>query len=907
MSYRKFLPVFVLFTISLGVALGQQRDTIGLNTVISRTIKYVNAFPAEKVYIDFDKPYYAAGDTIWLKAYVTVDLHLPTVLSKIAYVEMYNDQDSLTASLKLPLVNGTAAGSIPLPVQVYRQGNYRLRAYTNWMLNFDPAYLFNKIITIGNPVESDVQTQVTYTTNRGAQPTVTARIFYKDARGQPYADKKVNWRVEASHDDVTKGKGNTDANGYLTVTLPPIPSITLSSATLITDMDMGDRKQTTNSFSLKSAAPNRDVQFFPEGGQLIAGVPSKVAVKAIKADGLGTDIKGTVTDNDGKTVATFTSQHLGMGVFTMQPEAGKSYKANVTFPDGTQGNYELPRVQASGITLSVTSSDPENINVKIFANDQYFQANQGKNFYIIAQTGGFIKYAAQTPLQKQIYNAIIPKNKFQSGILQITLFASTGTPVSERLIFIHRDDLLHLNITTDKKLYSRRQPVKMTVNAKNGAVPDEANLSISVIDESKVPVNEDAETTILSSLLLTSDLKGYIEQPNYYFRHNDDKTAADLDALMLTQGYRRFSYRDLLRGKYPQLSLMPEQGIQITGTLRNRTGLPIFKGNVRLLVPDKNISMQTITNAEGQFKFDNVMINDSTKVVINARDNVNANNLMLMVDGARYPSLTRINTLPDEQLNIDSTMRPYLDNSKRIYNSTHQLKEVVIKSAPAPKRLGHLDQPALTGLSPDPDHVLDGDRFKGCNNFVSCLQSMALGLTYIDDNFYVTRDYNAGNRSPMEVYADGLQVDMNYLLSVVPSEVESVEIFFKDGLSGINRRDGTNGVLVINKKKIPKSNMKLADLQKLIPPPYIAEFMPKGYTIAKEFYSPKYLPNKPNGIGIDLRSTIYWNPKVITDKTTGNAILQYYNADGQGSYRAVVEGIDKDGNIGRYVYRYKVQ
>jgi len=232
---------------------------------------------------------------------------------------------------------------------------------------------------------------------------------------------------------------------------------------------------------------------------------------------------------------------------------------------------------------------------------------------------------------------------------------------------------------------------------------------------------------------------------------------------------------------------------------------------------------------------------------------------------------------------------------------------VVIKSAPAPKRLGHLDQPALTGLSPDPDHVLDGDRFKGCNNFVSCLQSMALGLTYIDDNFYVSRDYNAGNRSPMEVYADGLQVDMNYLLSVVPSEVESVEIFFKDGLSGINRRDGTNGVLVINKKKIPKSNMKLADLQKLIPPPYIAEFMPKGYTIAKEFYSPKYLPNKPNGIGIDLRSTIYWNPKVITDKTTGNAILQYYNADGQGSYRAVVEGIDKDGNIGRYVYRYKVQ
>lgn len=885
------------------------KDTLSLNSIISKSVKYTNDYPVEKVYVHFDKPYYAAGDTIWLKAYVTADLHQPSTISKIVYMDLYNNQDSLTASLKLPVINGVALGSIALPASGYRQGNYRFRAYTNYMLNYDAAYLFTKVITIGNPIDNDVLTNVSYSTGAAAnnQSTVNVKILYKDPSGKPYTDRKINWRVEASHDEISKGKGTTDANGYLTISLPPTPSITLSSATLFTVMDMGNRKATTNTFSLKSAAPSKDVQFFPEGGMLVAGVPTKVAIKAVKADGLGIDLKGSIVDNTGAPAGQFTTQHLGMGTFLLTPQPDKTYKANITFADGTQGTYDLPRIQSSGITIAVGNLDPENLVIKIMANDQFFQANQNKNFYVIAQTGGFIKYAAQTQLQKQAYSAVIPKSKFQSGILQITLFAPTG-PVAERVVFIKRNDLLNLTINTDKPLYNRRRPVNMTIHAKNGALPAEANLSVAVIDESKVPVDEDAETTILTSLLLTSDLKGYIEKPNYYFRHNDDKTTADLDALMLTQGYRRFSYRDILAGKFQHIDVLPEQGIDITGTLRNRTGLPIFKGNVRLLIPEKNFSTQTITDAEGQFKFPNVMLSDSTKVTINARDNVNANNLMVMVDGFKSPGVTRITNLPDEKLNIDSAMRPYLENSKRVFNNTHQLKEVVIKAAPAPKRLGHLDQPALTGLSPEPDHVIDGERFAGCNFFVNCLQSFAMGVTYVDNNFYVTRAYNAGQKTPMAIYVDGMPVDESYVQSVQASEVESVEIFFNDGLSGINRRDNTNGVLVINKKKAPKGKpMKLADLQKLLPPPYQVEFTPRGYNLTKEFYSPKYDVTKPTNQGVDLRSTIYWNPRVVTDKTTGTATLQYYNADGTGSYRAVVEGIDKDGNIGRFVYRYRVQ
>lgn len=548
---------------------------------------------------------------------------------------------------------------------------------------------------------------------------------------------------------------------------------------------------------------------------------------------------------------------------------------------------------------------PRSISV---CNVDELKANQNKVIYVVAQTGGFIKYAAQTTLQKQVNSVAIPKSKFNTGVLQVTLSGDNGIPICERLVFIKKDDLLKLTAATDKPQYTRRGTVKLNINAKNpAAAATEANLSVAVVDERKIPVDEDAETTILSSLLLTSDLKGYIEKPNYYFRSNDEKTQANLDMLMMTQGYRRFSYRDVVAGRGPKISILPEQGITITGTLRDRTGLPQFKKNVTLQVSDKNFVTSAITNSEGQFRFDNVMLNDSSKVTISARNNVSANNLMLMIDGSTIPGATRIVNLPDERQNIDSAMAPYLENTRRLYENSRVLREVVIKSTAPVKKPSHLDQASLTGLNPQADHFIDGTRFKGCNFFVSCLQSSALGVTYVDNNFYITRSYNQGNRQPMAVFVDGLQVDQNFLQSIQSAEVESVEVFNNDGLSGINRRDNTVGVLVINKKKAPKgTKMTMDQLRELIPPPYIASFVPGGYATAKEFYMPKYLPGKLTG-GIDLRSTIYWNPKVITDKTTGSTTLQYFNSDGAGTYRVVVEGIDKDGNIGRQVIRYKVQ
>lgn len=905
MNLKKiYFILLLLFTVSFSAF--SQTDTTSLNTIISKSVKLANEYPFEKVYLHFDKPYYAVGDTIWFKAYVTIDIHQPSPLSKVVYVDVINSKDSLVQTLKLQVTAAAALGNITLSSPLYKQGNYRFRAYTNWMRNFDAAYFFNKTITVGS-VEKQISTNISVSgIAQNNNTKVTAQVSYKDPTGKPYANKKVSWKVMSSDDEkISNGKGTTDANGILIVSFSTNKTSALNTSILSTDIDYADYKSITNTFSLKHAADKTDVQFFPEGGELVNSVLSKVAFKAIKPNGLGADIKGTIVDNTGAKIAEITSQHLGMGAFEFSPQSGKTYKANITFPDGSQSTYNLPVARDEGIILSADNSNPQNLNIKLSSNAAYFEKNKGKTFYIVAQNGQTICFAAQTVLNANIYSASIPKTKFPSGVLKLTLF-SGGQSLSERVVLIQRNDLLNITMKTSQSTYTIRDKVVMNVTANKDQKPAEANMSVTVIDETKVPFDELSETTILTNLLLTSDLKGYIEKPNYYFTDVNDKTIADADVLMLTQGYRRVVFKDILTNIYPPKKFLPETGITITGTIRNNTGLPLAKGNLNLTVPDKNISLFTTANNSGEFKFTNLVIPDSTEVSINAKNNPNSNNLMILVDNEIFQPLDADINAPGTITNIDSTLTPYLKNAKQRIENSRELKEVTINAAPVVRKQTHADHPRLTGLSNIPDAFIGSERFVGCPMILQCLQSIVPGLTYDAYNLYVSRNYQQGDRRPVAVFHNGLNVEYGYFQNIPSSEVESIEFFRTDGQSGINRMSSTIGVLVINSKIVPKVKFKKEDFLALFKQNSAVSIAPRGYSESRVFYSPKYEVSKASAIGGDLRTTIFWNPNVLTD-TTGNATFQFYNADGKGSYRAIIEGIDSDGNIGRAIYRYKVQ
>jgi hypothetical protein len=909
-TFMKLLKItstafLLLFCLSFNAF--SQQDTTTLNNIINKTKKLAELYPIEKVYLHFDKPYYSVADTIWFKAYLTSEQNMPSTLSKIVYVDVMNSQDSLVQSIKIPATNSVAFGNIPVDPVNFKQGNYYIRAYTQWMINFDPDYFFSKTIPIGQAVDKELLTYFTYKTTQNEKgQVISARIQYKNMDNIPYANKTVNWRVESSYDVVSKGKGTTDKNGFLDVVITPKKNVVITKGTLITDINTADKDLIKSVFTLKPKAGENDIQFFPEGGKMIKGIPSQIAFKALKPDGLGIDVTGTVTDNDGNQIGTLASSHLGMGSFFVNSEGTKTYKANIKFKDGTSKSYDLPKAAESGISIQVNNSTAEDINLKLVANDSYFQQNNGKPHYIVAQSGNIIYYAAQTLLKSQVTATKIPKSKFPSGIVQITLFSSAGEPISERLSFIFHKEALNLSVQSDLPSYKPRQKVKMTVLAKDSLQKIGGNFSVSVTDEQKVPVDENSETTILSSLLLTSDLKGYIEKPNYYFNKMSNKKFADLDILMLTQGYRRFSYKEVIAGKYPQVTFLPEQGMNITGTLRDRTGMPVRKAPLRLTVPGRTFSAEALTSPSGVFNFQNLNFPDSSQVVVSAKYGANGSNLMIMVDQATAPSISVNKDMPDEVQNIDSTMSNYLSNSRKQYSYLRQLKEVVIKAAPI-KKVSHSDYSALTGLSMMPDHLINGEQFKGCNDLLTCLKTMAMGLTFEDNNFYITRDYNAGKKVPVQVFIAGSPVDLFSISSVNMNEIESIEIFLKDELGTVNRLYGTSGVISINMKVIKKVKMSMEDLKKMLPQNNIVTINPKGYSIQREFYSPRYVNAPGTYTNKDLRTTIYWNPRVYTDPATGAVTFEFYNAADRGNFKAVVEGIDKNGNLGRAVYHYTVK
>ncbi|MCX2478871.1 carboxypeptidase regulatory-like domain-containing protein [Pedobacter sp. MC2016-15] len=906
MNYLKLSFAFFILCFSISISASAQQDTAILSNILNKSKIIAERYPAEKVYLHFDKPYYSVADTMYFKAYLTFEQNVPSPLSKVVYVDLINSQDSIVKSLKLPVTNSVAYGSLDLDMVNIKQDNYHVRAYTVWMFNAGPEYFFTKNIPIGEAIDKKVITHISYNnTQTDKSQVINAKIQFKNLDKIPVAGKAVNWSVTSNYEVVSRGKGVTDQSGILKLSISPRKNEPITTGNLVTEVNMGPQDPpVTASFVLKPVVGNNDIQFFPEGGELVKGVPTQIGFKAINQKGLGIELTGVLTDNDGNQITTFSSTHLGMGSFYLNAEGSKTYKANITFKDGTKKTFNLPKSVESGMSIQVNATNPDVVNFKIVANDAYFQQNQGKSISIVAQNGGRVYYAAQSKLSTQVTAAKIPADKFPSGIIQMTLFGADGQPVSERMFFVLRKDGMNLSLKSDLPAYKPRQKVRMTISAKDSTTRLVGDFSLSVTDLQKVPVDENTETTILSSLLLTSDLQGYVERPNYYFIKTDEKKRQELDVLMLTQAYRRFSYKEILANKFPVTNFMPEEGITFTGTLRDRTGMPLKKAGLRLTSPGRTLSSQALTTNMGVFTFKNLVFEDGAELVINANYGAGNNN-MIMLDAPFIPEITKNPAAAVEQVNIDSTLSSYLDNSKKQYSNLRTLKEVKITGATV-KKPSHADHIALTGLSMMADHTVAGERLQDCNDLLMCLKTFATGMTFDTDKFYVSRSYNQGDRTPAQIFINGNAVDAISVNSVMPKDVESVEIFTQDQLGLVFKQYQCNGVIVINTKKVEKSNMTLADLKKMMPQNNILKFTPKGYTRAKDFYSPKYTTQTSSYTGNDLRTTIYWNPKIVTN-AAGDTVVEFYNSDGKGTYRAVIEGVDINGNVGRFVYRYTVK
>ena len=649
-------------------------------------------------------------------------------------------------------------------------------------------------------------------------------------------------------------------------------------------------------------------QFFPEGGNLVADLPSKVAFKAVGTDGLGINVKGVVVDNDNREVTTIVSGKFGMGAFSFTPDDGKKYKAKLTYADGSKGTVDLPAVEAKGITLAVSNDDPSKISIEIKANRPYYKENLNKELNILIYSAGDVR-TVTTKLDNPILGLDLPANSFHTGILQVTLLSATGEPLNERLSFIQNSDLLNLSVTANKPVFAKREAVQLNLAAKTkDGSPAAGSFSVSVVDAGKLATDENSENSILAYLLLKSELKGYIEDPNYYFANVTKETRAGLDALMLTQGYRRFTWKQVLDNNTTAAAnkFEAEKLMNISGVLQTKAGQPLANNTIMLIEGNGASVLTQTTDARGHFNFPNMAFYSNTRFILKAPSSATGKNMITLALGKPVPAiLPASGNLMDSKYNAGADILASLQNNQGqgAMTASNDSEGVLLKTDnnEIAKKDGALRSTKIGGVG-SADQVVTASQFLTGPSLSGALNGILHGVEFSGSVPYLksSQTINAGavTPEPMLIMADGVQ--LSDVDAINPSDVESVEVL-RGPNAGLYGMRGANGVLVINAKQSNSDNVVNKETS-----PGIFSISPAGFYKAREFYSPAYTADQPSNAAADTRTTIFWKPEVTTD-ASGNATFNYFNADGAGTYRVVVEGIDNKGNLGRQVFTYKVQ
>ncbi|KLT64935.1 carboxypeptidase-like regulatory domain-containing protein [Pedobacter sp. BMA] len=859
---------------------------------------YTNNYPQEKVHLHLDKPYYAIGDDIWFKAYVlNTKTAAPSNISRILYVELINEKDSVKKMIKLPVMGGITWGDFKLTDSL-GEGNYRIRAYTNYMRNFGTDFFFDKTIKIGNSWANKVFTKTTYSYSKeNTTDKVAATIHFEDKNGIAYSENDVSYDVQLDYRSVAKGRAKTDLQGNVTINFTNNQSFQNKSGKILATLTLANKEKIVKSIPITSTSNDVDVQFFPEGGTLVEELPQKVGIKAISANGRGENVEGAIVDNEGNTVTTFSTAYLGMGNLVFNSQSGKTYTAKVKFKDGSEKTFKLPVAAKSGYAIALNNTDTSKVVLRIMASADLVNSAELK---VVAQSGGNVYYVSKAKMDKQVLLANIPKKNLPEGIVQFTLFSANNQPVAERLIFNHnKADFIDLNLGTSGVSAQRKGKASFAFDASNGSSPVLGSFSVAVTNASKVSPDEDNESNIYTSLLLTSDLTGYVEKPNHYFLKEDVQTQKELDNLMLTQGWRRFLWKNVISNVGPNITYKPEQSITVSGTVM-KGNKPVPNGKVMLMATKGTMYiLDTVTNAEGKFVFDNLSFSDSTKFVVQARTKTDRKFVEINLDVIPGQIVTKNRNGAEVDVNVNNTLMKYIKESDNYFNEmtrlgllekTIKLDEVTITEKKNPAK----NSSNLNGAG-RADYVMTAADLSTCVTLSQCLQGRLPGVIFRGNIPYLMRSQN----TPIQLIVDGMQMEADFLDNVSPMDVESIELLKSIGNTAIYGSQGGGGVIIITTKR--GDGGRTYDRYA----PGIVTFNPKGFSVSREFYAPKY-DSANNSNKADYRTTIYWNPQVVADKD-GKAKFEFYNADEPGTYRVVIEGIDAVGHLGRKVYTYDVK
>ena len=766
------------------------------------------------------------------------------------------------------------------------------------------------------------------------------KLQFSDMDKKLFMVEPLTLQVSNGNKTLYRQKLQTDLSGMINVNFP-VPE-KANSLTLIAESEKKDKRAVIP--IVLNQAENTDVQFLPEGGNLVAGLPARVGFKAVGADGNGIQISGIVTDHNQQQVAQFQSLHNGMGSFNLAVNEGETYIAKVTLPGGTTKEYPLPAIKTSGTVLTIKNPmETDSLEVSIAATNDLGHSTD--SYFLIGKARGIVCYAAIISFNNGSFiRRKISKGLFPAGIIHFTVMTAQNQPVNERLVFIDHHDNLKIQLTADKPNYRSRDSVAMHINVtdKNGN-PVSGNFSLAVTDDAVVIKDSLSDGNIISQMLLTSDLKGYIEQPGYYLTSKSKASWLALDNLLLTQGWVGYDWQQVFN--LPAIAYQPETEFKVKGSVTNVFNKAVKGTNVLLFSKSPAILMDTITDKDGKFVFDRFPKADTPVFIIKAvNKNGKSFNVRINIDEITPPDFIKpfAPLTTPWYVNSDPLLLNYTKSNalvkqqKNFPQSGHLLKEVKITAKKVVQGSQNLNGPGEADLVLDEKDLeaagkkswlqLLQEHVKGFREgaFSAGTGKMALKDRLLDS--FVT-DFHAESLEwyfiggkPLKLIVDGISVNKiltigsfrditDYLTTHTAEDVKGIEVLSSTQYASKYFTVYDPGDLVLRAYLdydilISPSDFAFVEITTRgghgpvidnTPGMYLYKPLPLSWP--KHFYKPKYTVKDTAKHLPDLRSTIDWEPNITTN-ANGEATVSFFTADKPSTYTLTIEACDLNGNLG---------
>ena len=666
-----------------------------------------------------------------------------------------------------------------------------------------------------------------------------------------------------------------------------------------------------------------DVSFFPEGGYLIDGYDCCVAFKALGDDGGSVEVAGVVKNDRDETVDTLRTLHGGMGCLRFTAHTGERYYAECTMAGGKTERFELPASNNLACVLRVLQTE----------RDFTVMVQSGrplpKGLRLLVHCRGNLCYFREW--NDDLPSLIFERDKLPGGVLQILLLDKAGNALSERLVFNRGEELA----TTDMQVrgsLKQRTKVTLAVTATDpDGGPAAGDFSIAVTDRAAVPAATSG--SIYSTLLLTSELRGTIETPDWYFEGRDAARVAALDALLLTQGWRRYDVPELMKKEYVEPQYPLEVGQEITGRI-SKSGLwnrkkKLSRYEMRMIVPSLHYVTKCAVDDTGAFALNGFDFPDSTLYVLRPAA-VRGSMPEATVKVAR-DSFPEVGTLP--RVPAQEQTKPYIAQARHYIEQRGQtdMRNILIDTVVVTHRIRQEMKSPEQRLASN-SWTAEQIKESGAGTILECLARMP-GIK--------VSDYSISYRGTGALFVvDGQleePVDMQasgFPLTGMVRSSRNVSRGAASGLGGIARPDGLGGFTQFTLAQqvmclsyplemvsridlidshdsalyIPwakgavvsitlKKGKEWEDAVALMPSVDVAIASPLGYQTPAEFYAPAYATEKARRSMVpDYRTTLYWNPTVKLDDT-GQATVEFYTSDAPADYDITIEGITQTGKI----------